>query len=316
MLSTLSTTAATTQPASSTKDTEQQNNSYEIQPIKPMEIGATSNDTFLDNSASTSATPCQPESSTKFTEQQKTSYAIQPIKSMEIGTTSSDPLLDCSDILQRDSYQNPTGQNTQATPLHTNSSTIAVASQANSTCHLTAAPFLMQADALDTNTANRPAIRSSASAAGVHSVEGSIGDGVPITYPASAVCTKETSSNSNGLEPTIHSTPGIRDIAFSDAVCHVANQIGGSPQIIKTLEIGATSNATFLENSVSTSANASQPDSPTKFTEQQKSPYAIQPIKLIEIGTTSSDPLLDCPDILQRDAHQNPTGQVMAMISN
>ncbi|KAA8541459.1 hypothetical protein F0562_025422 [Nyssa sinensis] len=158
-------------------------------------------------------------------------------------------------------------------------------SQANSTCHLNAAPFLMQADALDTNTANRPAIRSSASAAGVHSVEGSIGDEAPITYPASAVCTRETSSNSNGLEPTIHSTPGIRDIAFSDAVCHVANQIGGSPQpasftkdtgqpnksydfqIIKTMENGATSNATLPENSVSTSANASQPNSPTKFTE-------------------------------------------------
>ncbi|KAA8544599.1 hypothetical protein F0562_022611 [Nyssa sinensis] len=179
-------------------------------------------------------------------------------------------------------------QNTQATPLHTNSSTSAVASQAISTCHLAVAPFHVQGDALATNTTNRPAIRSSASAAGVHSVEGSFGDGVPITCSASAVCTREATSNTNGLEPTIHS---LRDIpnAFSDAVCPVANQIG---------------------------ANASQPESSTKFTEQQKTSYAIQPIKSMEIGTTCSDPLLDCLDILQRDSYQNPTGQIMATTSN
>ncbi|KAA8538787.1 hypothetical protein F0562_025479 [Nyssa sinensis] len=91
----------------------------------------------------------------------------------------------------------------------------------------------MQGDALATSTANRPAIRSSASAAGVHSVESSFGDGVPITYPASAVYTRETSSNANGLQPTIHSTLGIRDIpnAFFDAVRPVANQIGGCPRL-------------------------------------------------------------------------------------
>ncbi|KAA8535788.1 hypothetical protein F0562_030778 [Nyssa sinensis] len=90
-------------------------------------------------------------------------------------------------------------QNMQATPLHTNSST----------CHLAAAPFHMQGDALATNNANRLAFRSSASAAGVHSVEGSFGDGVPITYSASAVCTREETLNTNGLEPTgpIHPRP-------------------------------------------------------------------------------------------------------------
>ncbi|KAA8544606.1 hypothetical protein F0562_022623 [Nyssa sinensis] len=124
--------------------------------------------------------------------------------------------------------------NTQAPPLHTNSSTSAVASQAISTCHLAVAPFHMQGDALATNTANRPAIRSSASAAGVHSVEGSFGDGVPITCSASAVCTREATSNTNGLEPTIHS---LRDIpnAFSDAVRPAANQIGGTPQVSSAL---------------------------------------------------------------------------------
>ncbi|KAA8537207.1 hypothetical protein F0562_029661 [Nyssa sinensis] len=52
-------------------------------------------------------------------------------------------------------------QNTQATPLHTNSSISVVASQANSTCPLVAAPFHMQGDALATNYANRQAFRSS-----------------------------------------------------------------------------------------------------------------------------------------------------------
>ncbi|KAA8534651.1 hypothetical protein F0562_032168 [Nyssa sinensis] len=195
----------------------------------------------------------------------------------------------------------------------------------------------MQGDALATNSAHRPAIRSSASAAGVHSVEGSFGVGVPITLPASAVCTRETSSNTNGLEPTIHSTLGIRDIpnASPDLVRLVANQIGGTPQVstsdaatqpasftqdtelpnnydiqmIKTMEIGATSTATFLDNSGSTSANASQPKNSSKITEQQETPYAIQPIKPMEIGTTSRDPILDCPDILQRESYQHPSGQ-------
>ncbi|KAA8544687.1 hypothetical protein F0562_019466 [Nyssa sinensis] len=86
----------------------------------------------------------------------------------------------------------------------------------------------MQGDALATNSAHRPANRTSASAAGVQSVEGSFGAGVPITLPASAVCSRETNSNSNGLEPTIHSTLGIRDIpnASPDVVRLVANQIG------------------------------------------------------------------------------------------
>ncbi|KAA8524187.1 hypothetical protein F0562_010382 [Nyssa sinensis] len=203
-------------------------------------------------------------------------------------------------------------QNTQDPPLHTNSSTSAEASQVNSTCHLAAASLLMQGDALATNLALRLAIRSSASAAGVHSVEDLFGAGVPITLPASAVCTRETISNSNRLEPSIHSTLGIRDIpnASPDVVSLVANQIGGSPQVteqpinydiqlLKTVEIGATSTTTLLDNSVSTSANASQPEFSTKITEQQETPYAIQPINPIEIGTTSSDPLLDCPDILQ-----------------
>ncbi|KAA8544605.1 hypothetical protein F0562_022624 [Nyssa sinensis] len=119
-------------------------------------------------------------------------------------------------------------QNTQATPLHTNSSISAVASQANSTCPLAAAPFHMQGDALATNYANRQAFRSSNSAAGVHSVEGSFGDGAPITYSASAVCTRAATSNTNGLEPTVQSTLGLRDLpnAFSDAVRPVANQVG------------------------------------------------------------------------------------------
>ncbi|KAA8524202.1 hypothetical protein F0562_010625 [Nyssa sinensis] len=128
-------------------------------------------------------------------------------------------------------------KNTQAPPLHTNSSTSAEASQVNSTCHLATASLLMQGDALATNSALRPAIRSSANAAGVHSVEDSFGAGVPITLPASAVCTRETISNSNGLEPSIHSTLGIRDIpnASPDVVSLVANQIGGSPQVSSAL---------------------------------------------------------------------------------
>ncbi|KAA8532246.1 hypothetical protein F0562_032279 [Nyssa sinensis] len=119
-------------------------------------------------------------------------------------------------------------QNTQATPLHTNSSISAVASQANSTCPLAAAPFHMQGDALATNYANRQAFRSSNSAAGVHSVEGSFGDGAPITYSTSAVCTRAATSNTNGLEPTVQSTLGLRDLpnTFSDAVRPVANQVG------------------------------------------------------------------------------------------
>ncbi|KAA8537210.1 hypothetical protein F0562_029658 [Nyssa sinensis] len=82
------------------------------------------------------------------------------------------------------------------------------------------------------------------------------------------------------------------------------------------MEIGATSTATLLDNSVSTLANASQPEFSTKITEQQETPYAIQPINPMEIGTTSSDPLLDCPDILQRESYQNPSGHVTAMPSN
>ncbi|KAA8538786.1 hypothetical protein F0562_025478 [Nyssa sinensis] len=98
----------------------------------------------------------------------------------------------------------------------------------------------MQGDALITNNANRLAFRSSASAAGVHSVEGSFGDGVPITYSASAVCTRAATSNTNGLEPTVQSTLGLGDIpnAFSDAVRPVANQIGEEiPQIFVTSTI-------------------------------------------------------------------------------
>ncbi|KAA8521342.1 hypothetical protein F0562_012020, partial [Nyssa sinensis] len=98
----------------------------------------------------------------------------------------------------------------------------------------------MQGDALATNNANRLAFRSSASAAGVHSVEGSFGDGVPITYSASAVCTRAETSNTNGLEPTVQSTLGLRDIpnAFSDEVRPVANQIGEEiPQIFVTSTI-------------------------------------------------------------------------------
>ncbi|KAA8517833.1 hypothetical protein F0562_015302 [Nyssa sinensis] len=202
----------------------------------------------------------------------------------------------------------------------------------------------MQGDALTTKSAHRPAIRSSASAAGAHSVEGSFGDGAPITLPASAVCTRETISNTNGLEPTIHSTLGIRDTpnVSPDVVCHVANQIGGTPlvstsdaatqpasftqdseqpnnydiQMIKTMEIGATNTATFLDNFVSTSANASQPENSTKITEQQETPYAIQPIKPMEIATTSRDPLLDCPDILQRESYQNPSGQDVRLVTS
>ncbi|KAA8550036.1 hypothetical protein F0562_001720 [Nyssa sinensis] len=109
--------------------------------------------------------------------------------------------------------------------LYINSSTSADASQANSTCHLAAAPFHMQGDALATYNANRLALRSSASAASIHSVEGLFSDGVPITYSASAVCTREATSNTNGLEPSVQPTLGLRDIpnAFSDAVRPVAN---------------------------------------------------------------------------------------------
>ncbi|KAA8541456.1 hypothetical protein F0562_025419 [Nyssa sinensis] len=87
-------------------------------------------------------------------------------------------------------------------------------------------------DVLATNNANRLAVRSSASAAGIHSVEGSFGDGVPITNSASAVCSRAATSNTNGLEPTVQSTLRLRDIpnAFSDAVRPVANQIGGTAQ--------------------------------------------------------------------------------------
>ncbi|KAA8529755.1 hypothetical protein F0562_034145 [Nyssa sinensis] len=127
--------------------------------------------------------------------------------------------------------------------------------------------------------------------------------GFPLPCLHQAVCSRETNSNSNGLEPTIHSTLGIRDIpnASPDVVRLVANQIGGTPQVstsdaatqpasftqdteqpinydiqlIKTMEIGATSTATLLDNSVSTSANASQPENSTKITEQQETSYAI-----------------------------------------
>ncbi|KAA8534649.1 hypothetical protein F0562_032092 [Nyssa sinensis] len=164
-------------------------------------------------------------------------------------TSPSDPITNASSLLSypitgfypganvdRISVDEATviAHNTQATPLHTNSSTSVVASQANSTCHLAAAPFHMQSDALATSNANRLAFRSSASAAGIHSVEGSFGVGVPITYSASAVCTRAATSNTNGLEPTVQSTLGLRDIpnAFSDAVRPVANQIGEEiPQI-------------------------------------------------------------------------------------
>ncbi|KAA8534658.1 hypothetical protein F0562_032175 [Nyssa sinensis] len=162
--------------------------------------------------------------------------------------TSSDPILNAPSLLSYpisgfcpganvDRIGVDEATNTQASPLNTNSSTSAVASQVNSTCHLAAASLLMQGDALATNSAHRPAIRSSTSAAGVHSVEGSFGVGVPITLPALAVCTKETSSNTNGLEPTIHTTLGIRDIpnASPDLVRPVANQIGGTPQVSSAL---------------------------------------------------------------------------------
>ncbi|KAA8538285.1 hypothetical protein F0562_027892 [Nyssa sinensis] len=49
------------------------------------------------------------------------------------------------------------------------------------------------------------------------------------------------------------------------------------------MEIGATSNDPILDNTNSTSAAASQPESSTKYTEQQKTFYAIQPIKSMEI---------------------------------
>ncbi|KAA8521343.1 hypothetical protein F0562_012019 [Nyssa sinensis] len=88
----------------------------------------------------------------------------------------------------------------------------------------------MQGDALATNNANRLAVRSSASAAGVYSMEGLFSDGVPITYSTSAVCSRAATSNTNGLEPTVQSTLGLRDTpnAFSDAVRPIANQIGES----------------------------------------------------------------------------------------
>ncbi|KAA8531329.1 hypothetical protein F0562_006038 [Nyssa sinensis] len=98
----------------------------------------------------------------------------------------------------------------------------------------------MQGDALATNSAHRPAVQSSASAAGVHSVEGSFGAGVPITLPASA-----PASFTQDTEQPIN-----YDI-----------------QLLKTMEIGASSTATLLDNSVSTSANASQPENSTKITE-------------------------------------------------
>ncbi|KAA8534659.1 hypothetical protein F0562_032176 [Nyssa sinensis] len=174
----------------------------------------------------------------------------------------------------------------------------------------------MQGDTLATNSAFRPAIRSLASAAGVHSVEVSIGAGDPITLPASAECTRETHLISNGLE--LPSTLGIRDIpnASPDVVSLIANQIGGSSQgstsaaaiqpasltqdterptnydiqVLKTMEVSASSNATLLDNSDSISAYASQPEFSTKIKDQQESPYTIQPINPMEIGTTSSDP--------------------------
>ncbi|KAA8544694.1 hypothetical protein F0562_019459 [Nyssa sinensis] len=199
----------------------------------------------------------------------------------------------------------------------------------------------MQGDTLATNSAFSPAIRSSASAAGVHSLEVSIGAGDPITLPASAVCTRETHLTSNGLKPP--STLGIRDIpnASPDVVSLVANQIGGSPQgstpaasiqpasltqdterpinydiqVLKTMEVGASSTA-LLDNSDSISAYASQPEFSTKITDQQESPYTIQPINPMEIGTTSSDPLLDCPAILPHESYQHPSGHVTSMPSN
>ncbi|KAA8531324.1 hypothetical protein F0562_006033 [Nyssa sinensis] len=200
----------------------------------------------------------------------------------------------------------------------------------------------MRGDTLATNSAFRPAIRSLASAAGVHSVEVSIGAGDPITLPASTECTRETHLISNGLE--LPSTLGIRDIpnASPDVVSLVANQIGGSPQgstsaaaiqpasltqdierptnydiqVLKTMEVGASSNATLLDNSDSISAYASQPEFSTKIKDQQESPYTTQPINPMEIGTTSSDPLLDCPAILPRESYQHPSGHVTSMPSN
>ncbi|KAA8542893.1 hypothetical protein F0562_024045 [Nyssa sinensis] len=194
-------------------------------------------------------------------------------------------------------------QNTQLPPLHTNGSTSADTSQVNSTCHVAAASLLMQGDTLATNSAFRPAIRSLASAAGIHSVEVSIGARDPITLPASAECTRETHLISNGLE--LPSTLGIRDIpnASPDVVSLVANQIGGPPQgstsaaaiqpasltqdterptnydiqVLKTMEVGASSNATLLDNSDSISAYASQPEFSTKIKDQQESSYTISP---------------------------------------
>ncbi|KAA8537213.1 hypothetical protein F0562_029691 [Nyssa sinensis] len=154
--------------------------------------------------------------------------------------TSSDPILHAPSLLSYpisgfcpganvDRIGVDEATNTQLPPLHTNGSTSADTSQVNSTCHVAAASLLMQGDTLATNSAFRPAIRSLASAAGVHSVEVSIGAGDLITLPASAKCTRETHLISNGLE--LPSTLGIRDIpnASPDVVSLVANQIGGPP---------------------------------------------------------------------------------------
>ncbi|KAA8541463.1 hypothetical protein F0562_025426 [Nyssa sinensis] len=196
----------------------------------------------------------------------------------------------------------------------------------------------MQGDALATNYANRQAFRSSDSAAGVHSVEGSFGDGAPITYSASAICTRAadsdfltdihpaaalyhegnplliqfaSTSNTNGLEPTVQSTLGLRDLlnAFSDAVRPVANQFGeDTPQtfVISTIPSGTPQVSSAINQSsippvqpktpVQSNTPVHQPESSTKDTEQQKNSYEIQPIKSMEIGATSNDPLLDNTD--------------------
>ncbi|KAA8538283.1 hypothetical protein F0562_027894 [Nyssa sinensis] len=82
------------------------------------------------------------------------------------------------------------------------------------------------------------------------------------------------------------------------------------------MEVGTSSNATLLDNLDSISAYASQPEFSTKIKDQQESPYTIQPINPMEIGTTSSDPLLDCPTILPRESYQHPSGHVTSMPSN
>ncbi|KAA8546950.1 hypothetical protein F0562_003379 [Nyssa sinensis] len=81
------------------------------------------------------------------------------------------------------------------------------------------------------------------------------------------------------------------------------------------MEVGASSTA-LLDNSDSISAYASQPEFSTKITDQQESPYTIQPINPMEIGTTSSDPLLDCPAILPHESYQHPSGHLTSMPSN